>query len=127
MRPALATAFALLAAGCAAPQSVQVIDNILRHEGPTPPSPPLVRELLAQPLAAQDAAAIFERSIPGAIMQLAAPVAATPGPSLELSVLLDPYVAELAEAQRALRDALPRQTRLPVGLPAPEQQRAIAA
>lgn len=127
MRASVATALALLLAACAAPQPVQVIDNVLRHEGVTPLSPPLVRELLGRPLAAQDAASIFERSIPAAVTQMGAPAPATPGLPVELSVLLDPYVADLAEAQRALRDALPRQARLPAGLPAPEQQRAVAA
>lgn len=127
MRAPVATAFALLLAACAAPQPVQVIDNVLRHEGAAPPSPPLVRELLAQPLAAQDAAAIFARSIPEAVVQLAAPAAATPGLPIELNVLLDPYVADLAEAQRALRGALPGHVRLPAGFPTPEQQRVTAA
>ena len=127
MRAPLATAFALLLVGCATPQPMQVIDNLLRHEGPTPASPPLVRELLARPLAAQDAAAIFERSVPAPVAQLAAPVAASPGLPIELNVLLDPYVAELAEAQRTLRGALPRHTRLPAALPTPELQRTIAA
>jgi hypothetical protein len=51
MRAPVATALALLLAACAAPQPVQVIDNILRHEGPPPPSPAMVRALLARPLA----------------------------------------------------------------------------
>lgn len=50
MRAPVATALALLLAACAAPQPVQVIDNILRHEGPPPPSPAMVRALLARPL-----------------------------------------------------------------------------
>jgi hypothetical protein len=126
MRATLATAFALILAGCAAPQPLQVIDNILRHEGPPPPAPAPVRELLAQPLTAPEAGALFARSVPAAITQLAAPAAAAPGLPIELSVLLDPYIAELAEAQRALRAALPRQVGLPATLPTPDLQREIA-
>jgi hypothetical protein len=109
------------------PHPVQVIDNILRHEGPPPPSPPMVRELLARPLAAQDAAAIFERSVPDTLQRLAAPVSAGSGPPLELQRLLDPYVAELAEAQRALRAALPLPPALPASLPTTALQRDLAA
>lgn len=129
MRAPVATALALLLAACAAPQPIQVIDNILRHEGPPPPSPPMVRELLARPLAAQDAAAIFERSVPDALQRLAAPVSASSGPPLELRRLLDPYVAELAEARRALRAALPLPLppALPASLPTTALQRELAA
>ena len=127
MRAPLATALVLLLAGCAAPHPVQIIDNILRHEGPPPPSPPMVRELLARPLAAQDAGAIFERSVPVALGQLAAPVSASSGPPLDLQRLLDPYVAELAAAQRALQAALPLPPALPASLPTPTLQRQLTA
>lgn len=126
MRAPLATAFALLLAGCAAPQPVQVIDNMLRHEAPPPPAPAMVRELLSQPLAAQDAAAIFARSVPSGLAELAAPVAAIDGPPIALSALLDPYVAQLAEARRALRAALPLPPVLPAAPPTPVLQREIA-
>jgi len=127
MRALVATALALVIAACAAPQPVQVIDNILRHEGPPPPSPAMVRALLARPLAAQDAAAIFEGAVPAALGLLAAPVIAGTGLPLDLQRLLDPYVADLAEAQRALRAALPLLPALPASLPTPELQRALAA
>jgi hypothetical protein len=127
MRAPAATALALLLAACAAPQPLQVIDNVLRHEGPPPPSPAMVRALLAQPLAAQDAAAIFEGSAPAALGRLAAPVSADTGLPLDLRRLLDPYVAELAAAQRALRAALPLPPALPASLPTPDLQREVAA
>jgi hypothetical protein len=85
-----------------------------------------VRELLARPLAAQDAAAIFERSVPVALGQLAAPVSASSGLPLGLQRLLDPYVVELAEAQRALQAALRLPPALPASLPTPTLQRELA-
>ena len=76
-RTTLALAAGLLAAGCATPpprgEPLGVIDNILSHEGPPPPSPPIVRELLAEPLEAMDARAIFERTVPEALRKLAEP------------------------------------------------------
>lgn len=83
--------------------TLRVIDNVLRHEGPPPPSPRLVREMLARPFAAADAAAIFERAVPRDLMALAAP--AGDGPDVEIRELLDPYLASLAEAQRILKGA----------------------
>jgi len=118
MRAPIWIAAGLLLAACAtrspeelalesrvAPGALQVIDNILRHEGPPPPSPPLVRELLARPLAAQDAAAIFGRSAPAALLALAEPAPPQAGAPADIRNLLEPYLGELAEAQRVLRAA----------------------
>jgi hypothetical protein len=85
------------------PDALRVIDNVLRHEGPPPPSPRLVRELLARPFAAMDAASLFERTVPHELMALAEP--ASNGPGVEVRELLDPYLASLAEAQRVLKSA----------------------
>jgi hypothetical protein len=82
-------------------ETLAVIDNTLRHEGPTPrDAPPLTRELLGRPLDALDAQAIFERSVPEALRNLAAdpaPVAAQP-----FDRLLDAYIEELAALQADL-------------------------
>jgi len=86
-----------------APDALRVIDNVLRHEGPPPPSPPLVRELLARPFAAVDAASLFERAVPRDLMALAEPAAN--GPAVEIRELLEPYLASLAEAQGVLKSA----------------------
>jgi len=122
----LALAGSLLLAGCAAPSSLQVIDNVLRHESPPPPAPPVVLELLARPLTAQDAAAIFGRSVPAALLRLAAPVPAVAGSRVKLHELLEPYLEDLAAAQRALQAAVPPLGELPAALPPPEKQREIA-
>lgn len=81
----------------------RVIDNILRHEGPPPPSPPIVRKLLERPSAAMEAASRFEQLVPRELVALAEP--APDGPAMELHDLLDPYLAGLADAQRVLRTA----------------------
>ncbi|MGH6628902.1 MAG: hypothetical protein ACREB3_04135, partial [Burkholderiales bacterium] len=95
------------------PDALSVIDNFLRHEGPAPPwSPPIVRELLARPLAAADAAAFFERSVPAELRELVAEFSASPGPAsatgapVPIRDLLEPYLTELAAAQRTLRSAV---------------------
>ena len=90
-----------------------VIDNVIRHDlTPPPASPPIVRELLAGPLAAADAATLFDRSVPGALRRwvdsLLAVAVPQPVPGMAqapLREILDAYLAELAEAQRVLRMA----------------------
>jgi hypothetical protein len=64
-----------------------VMDNMLKHEAPSAShAPPLVFELLARPLVAADAAALFERSVPAELRRLAevmredAAPAPSPGP-----------------------------------------------
>jgi hypothetical protein len=89
---------------------LSVIDNLVRHDAPAPPhTPPLVSALLAQPLAAADAAAFFDRSVPAALTRFAdaltAPAAPVAGPPLPIGELLEAYLRELAEAQRVLRGA----------------------
>lgn len=125
MRAPLGPLVALLIAGCAGPQPLQVIDNILSHEAPPPPAPALVRELLAQPLAAPDAATIFARSVPAALFRLAEPVPESPGPQVALRELLEPFLLELATAQRALKAAAAALGELPAGLPTPALQREL--
>lgn len=76
--------------------ALRVIDNLLEHGAPAPPAtPPLVRELLARPLDAADAARIFRTAVPESLR------AARPAESQSLEAIL----RELAEAQRLLREA----------------------
>lgn len=121
MRPLLAAALLTLVYGCAAPGRLQVIDNVLSHESPPPPSPALVRELLAHPLAAMDADAIFTQSVPAALVRLAE--AAPSGAPVELRDAVSPLLDALAEARRAL----PPAPDLRPELPPPAVQRALTA
>jgi hypothetical protein len=95
-----------------------VIDNVIRHDGKPPPAaPPMVRELLAGPLAAADAASLFDRALgewgrspvfqngDGARFSgSSATDNRAPSPT-SIFELLEPYLGELAEAQRVLRSA----------------------
>ncbi|MEA3192227.1 MAG: hypothetical protein QOD26_560 [Betaproteobacteria bacterium] len=81
--------------------TLAVIGNTLRHEAPPPPTaPPLVRELLDQPLAALDAGAIFERAVPRPLVD-AAVVAPPPAPQ-PFQRLLAEYIEELVRARAEL-------------------------
>jgi len=131
MKPALALAAAAFIAGCATlpgpsdrelasridsilarralgHDALGVIDNLLAHEGALPPRvPPLARAILARPLGALDTAAFFDQAVPGALVDLAAAMKedAKPGASIPARELLQPYLDELADAQRLLRAA----------------------
>jgi hypothetical protein len=123
MRRAAALATTLLACACAGPQPIGVIDNVLRHEGRAPPSPALVRQVLARPMMALDAGALFARAEPPGLARLAEPAAG----SAPAHAWIEPYLDQLAEAQRALQAAVPPLGDTPAGLPSIEAQRAIAA
>jgi len=76
---------------------------------PLPPQVPLlVRELLGRPAAAADAAAIFDRAVPRALARFvaSAPEPAAAAAPVDIRELLEPYLRDLAEAQRVLRAAL---------------------
>ena len=82
-------------------ETLAVIDNTLRHEAPPPLSAPaLVRELLARPLEALDARAIFERAVPQPVVDAA--TAAPPPPPQPFERLLAAYVEELVRARAEL-------------------------
>jgi hypothetical protein len=79
--------------------ALRVIDNLLVHGPPAPrASPPVVRELLARPVHAADAARLFEDAVSPAFAALE--TSSRPG---SFDELLKAYLAELAEAQRLLR------------------------
>jgi hypothetical protein len=101
---ALALAALLVALG-AGPlpdtETLAIIDNTLRHEAPAPRfAHPLVRELLARPMDARDAGAIFDRVVPRPV--LAAATMQPPPPAQPFEALLAAYVGELALARAEL-------------------------
>lgn len=105
--------------GCAGPARLQVIDNVLAHEGAPPPSPPLVRALLARPLTAMEAGRMFDRSVPAALVRLAR--ASPAGDPVALEDALEPLLDALGKARRGL----PPAPELPARLPSPAAQRAV--
>jgi hypothetical protein len=99
------------------PDALLLIDNVIRHEGPPPrAAPALVRGLLASPLDAADAAALFRRSVP---LPLQEPARVAPAAGFER--LLERYVAELALA----RESLPPVAWAPRGFPSAERLLSI--
>lgn len=83
-------------------QALGVIDNVLAHEAPPPrAAQPLVRELLARPAAAADAAALFARAVPEALFPFATETPA----AAAFEQHLESYVGQLQEARRLLRAA----------------------
>jgi len=131
-RTIAALTVALLAAGCAAPPPgaalgpLGVIDNVLSHEGAPPPSPPLVRALLADPMRAMDAEGIVRGELPESLQRLAVPPARS-GEAVPLLLAVRPYLDALAEAQQRVKASVPPLADVPPGLPPPETQRMIAA
>ena len=104
-----------------------VIDNVLRHGEPAPPhAPPIVHELLISPAPPEPAAFFAAHRI------LLADYAA---PARPLRELLDAYLAELTEMQKALRSATGRAAldenallrRLGAGLVSADQLLLVAA
>jgi len=83
---------------------LRIIANVLEHDGRTPPRvPPLVSQVLRDPLAGTDASAIFNATIPPDLRELAAPGTA---PAAEFNAALDRYIEKLAEAQAELMAAV---------------------
>ncbi|HEX7054956.1 MAG TPA: hypothetical protein VF211_13605 [Burkholderiales bacterium] len=120
----LAIALALLVAGCAhraappdelraaveralverrlPPAALGIVGNMLAHEAPPPPAAPRWLEaLFADPLAAADAAALWQRVAPSSLDAFFSTQAA-PG---DFELALAAYIRELGEAQRRLRAA----------------------
>ena len=84
------------------PDALLIVDNVLRHEAPPPrAAPALVRELLARPLEAADAAALFERAVPAKLTDFSTDKREI----VPFDTSLERYIEELAGAQRALRSA----------------------
>ena len=111
------------------PDALLIIDNVVRHEAPAPrAAPPVVRELLARPLDAADAAAFFDRAVNKSLVQFAA----EPEKTVPFDSLLQRYIEELAAAQRALLAASGRLDEPPLlealkeGLPSADQFLAVA-
>src|SRR3954468_8906617 len=87
------------------PDALRLIDNVLTHEFTIPPlTPPLVLEVLRNPLTAVDAAMLFDRAIPGDLRAFAE--LAPDGGAQPFDFLLDAYIAELANAQAELMGAV---------------------
>jgi hypothetical protein len=111
------------------PDALLIIDNVVRHEAPPPrAAPAIVRELLARPLDAADAAAFFDRTVNKGLVQFAA----GPEKPVPFDNLLQRYIEELAAAQRALLratgklDEPPLLEALKEGLPSADQFLAVA-
>lgn len=133
MKELAATIALLLAQNGLGPDALLVPDNLLRHEAAPPAgAAPLARELLAQPLQALDAAAIFRRAVPASIVRFAEE---GPAPAARpFDEVLGEYVRDVETAQKAFAaaarapfDAAPLLRRLRTGLPSSNQLAAAGA
>ena len=80
-------------------EALSIIGNTLRHEAPPPrAAPQLVVDLLARPLQAVDAAAIFDRVVPRPLLEAASPARQ----AQPFDRLLAAYVAEVGLAREEL-------------------------
>ena len=116
--PLAARGQAVLARRGLGPDALSVIDNIVRYEAQDSPpgSLPLLRELLAHPPAAADAATLFARTVPGILRRLVDEASREvkplgSGSPVAIRDLLDPYLEELGKAQALLRST-PRGTQI---------------
>jgi hypothetical protein len=120
------------------PDTLGVIDNVVRHGTQEPPATSAIaRELLARPPSAAEAAPLFARAVPEALRrfvgELSAP-AQEPDADSSLRSLLDAYLGELVEVRRTLQgaahgvpvnaQALLREVR--TALPSPDSLRVLA-
>src|SRR6185295_12139477 len=108
-------------------EALLVPDNLMRNGPPAPrATPALVLELLAWPLDALDAAAIFHRTVPPSLADFA------PAAPQAFQALLNTYREDLARAQQALQEAtrpFDEQlllSQLQQGLPPPDGLLAVA-
>ena len=100
---ALAALVALSAGPLPDAATLSIIDNALRHEAPPPPAAhALARELLARPLDARDAAAIFERAVPRPLLDAAASGTPAQAGAQSFDALLAAYLAEISLAREEL-------------------------
>src|SRR5262245_60733710 len=86
-------------------ETLSQIDRSLRARFPSMPfTPQLARDVLAGPLQAADAAGIFRRSVPETLARFVADASRPRAPAAHTDIreLLEPYLRELAEAQRVL-------------------------
>lgn len=84
-------------------QTLGIVHNLLAHEAPPPPAtPPLLDSLFADPLLASDVPQLWRRLAPAALPAFFEP---PPLVAHDFEKLLSRYLAELAEAQRMLREA----------------------
>jgi len=84
--------------------SLRIISNILDHEGRPPAhTPPIVDQVLRDPLAGLDAAAIFAASVPTDLQQLGD---LGVGSASDFNAVIDRYIGQLAEAQAELMAAV---------------------
>jgi hypothetical protein len=83
---------------------LSIISNILDHEGVPPRrTPPIVDQVLRDPLAGLDAAAIFAASVRTDLQQLPS---LGVGSATDFNAVVDRYIAGLAEAQAELMAAV---------------------